>query len=122
MIRRAADPGRGKLGLPGGFIDPGESAEQALIREVFEEVRLDVLQYRYLVSYPNSYSYRGIHVAVTDLFFVCEVRSLDTIATLDGEVAEWFFVEPTPDRLDEMAFESNRRAIETFLAARQAPN
>lgn len=35
-----------------GFIEPGESAEQAVIREVFEEVRLTVTDIRYVTSQP----------------------------------------------------------------------
>lgn len=120
MIRRARDPGQGKLGLPGGFIDAGESAEEALIREVFEEVRLDVVHYEFLATFPNRYAFGGIQIPVTDLFYVCEVRTLHSIAAVDGEVDDWFFCNPDNQTLDDMAFESNRRALEKFLAERTA--
>ncbi len=33
LVRRVRNPGKGKWGLPGGFVDRDESIEQALARE-----------------------------------------------------------------------------------------
>jgi 8-oxo-dGTP diphosphatase len=42
LIQRGHDPHRGRWSLPGGRIEPGESPEQAVVREVREETGLDV--------------------------------------------------------------------------------
>ena len=118
LLVRANDPGRGMYGLPGGFADPGETAEQALQREVLEEVQLEVTSYHYLASFPNEYVYHGFILPVTDLFFVVEVRSFDTMKLADGEISAWHFCHPTKRELKRMAFESNRRALEFFLKSR----
>ena len=42
MIRRGHDPGAGLWSIPGGRVEPGETDEQALAREMLEETNLQV--------------------------------------------------------------------------------
>jgi NAD+ diphosphatase len=51
LARNAAWPGR-RVSILAGFVEPGESAEQAVIREVAEETGIVVTNVRYLASQP----------------------------------------------------------------------
>ena len=42
LIRRKNPPFKGFLALPGGFVDIGETVEEACVREAFEETNLKV--------------------------------------------------------------------------------
>ncbi len=72
---RAKDPGKGKLGLPGGFTDPDETAEECCIRECSEEIGITITQdkLQYLTSCANTYEYKGITYKTCDMYFLCEV-------------------------------------------------
>ncbi len=111
FVRRAKDPAKGKLGMPGGFIDPGETAEQALAREVREEVGLEIRDTRYLSSHANVYDYAGVRYHTVDLFFVATVDDPDAAKPLDA-VQALVWMDPLTMSLDEVAFVSMREAIE----------
>jgi NAD+ diphosphatase len=120
LLIRGRDPGKGKFGLPGGFVDQQETVEDALRREVFEEVRLRVVRWRYLCSFPNEYHYCGVIVPVTDLFFTVVVDSFEGMQPQDGEIAGWHYSQLGESDLDNMAFHSNRLALQQYLAVRDA--
>ena len=110
LVRRAKDPGKGLLGMPGGFIDAGETAEDALRREAREEVGLELGTMQFLLSHPNSYIYAGLRYDVLDLFFVCRVDSFAGAHARD-EVQE-LVIRPGPQvQPEEIAFPSMRRAV-----------
>ncbi|WP_145169349.1 NUDIX hydrolase [Rubripirellula lacrimiformis] len=120
LVRRARNPGLGQWGLPGGFVDRNESVEEALRREVHEETKLTLRETQYLMSRPNQYCYGGVTAPVIDVFFQCRPGSLDSFALDDDELDHHLWVRPTRDHLDNMAFESNRLAVEAWLKSSAA--
>lgn len=115
LLRRAKDPHKGKLTVPGGFVDPGEVAEEALRREIREEVGLAVERLDYFCSLPNTYHYRGVTYQVLDFFFIGRVAS-KAVQADPGEVAEARWMSRDKIQLAEIAFDSVREALRRFLA------
>ncbi len=114
LVRRAREPGKDKLAFPGGFIDRGETAENAAMREVREEcgVRLD--EVAFLLSSPNLYSYREVEYPVVDLSFTARVAS--RLASPLDEVTEVVWTSAAGLREEDLAFPPHARALEAFLA------
>jgi ADP-ribose pyrophosphatase YjhB (NUDIX family) len=118
LIRRAHEPGRGLLALPGGFVDEGETAENALRREIREEVRLELRELSFLISATNHYPHGGILYTTLDLFFVARVTSFDTAEPLDDVAG--LVIRPVAEvRADELGFDSMKVAWRAFVSRTQ---
>ena len=107
LVKRAIEPGYGKWVFPGGFIDRGETVENAALREAREECGLDVRLGRLV----NIYSYPG--VAVIIIAFAATV--VGGLLACDDEGLEAQLFEPHDIPWDELAFKSTRDALEEFL-------
>lgn len=92
LTRRAIEPHLGMLDLPGGFIDPMESAEQAARREIQEELGIPVHSLEYFGSFPNEYIFSGYSVYTIDLVFFAQTENLHEMTAMD-DVASFEFQE-----------------------------
>ena len=114
FLRRAKHPAKGKLAVPGGFIDIGERAEDALRRETREEVGLELSGPTFLCSHLNSYHYQELTYPVLDLFFVARATNPEAAQSLDG-VDGFIWMKPEAVSFEDIAFPSIRLALEEYL-------
>lgn len=121
FFRRAREPRKGRLAVPGGFLDIGETAEEGVRREAREEVGLDLHRLTYLGSCVNHYPYRGVTYPVVDLIFTAYTPTPEKAIPLD-EVAsmEWQRLEDvTPN---DLAFPSIVFGWNYLTSRRGRPN
>jgi len=113
LVRRSREPCSGKLDLPGGFIDPNESGEDAIRREIKEELSIELGTIRYLTSQPNVYEYNGVTYFTCDLFFHSRLEappeSFDK-----SEIEGLVLLKPSDIRYDQIAFESTKACLRFF--------
>jgi len=112
LIKRASPPSKGRWSFPGGVIDIGETMEEAVVREVREEVGLRV-EVRGLVDVSQKIvrDNRGevmYHYILLD--FLCQLTGGSPRASSDAERFGWFQIEEI-ERLDctERLFEVARK-------------
>ena len=112
VLMRRATPPRGRWTMPGGFVDLGESVEEAAIRETREELNLEV-QLRNLVG---VYSRSDDRIVVV----VYAATALNTPEPTE-EALEVAAFEPTTIPWDQLAFWSDGRALRDHLKQTGAP-
>ena len=107
LARRGVDPAKGEWDIPGGFVDRGESAEEAVVREALEETALRVRVSEYLGSVPDVYGSR--QTPTLNLCFMVDVLGGEMKAQSDVAELAWFPMDKLPNK---MAFEHQKHVIE----------
>jgi 8-oxo-dGTP diphosphatase len=108
LIRRGGEPFEGQWALPGGFVEVGETVEEAADREAAEETGLAVEVARLVGVYSDpERDPRGHNVSVA---FLARVLSGDLVAATDA--SEVAVLDPSSV---ELAFD-HRKIIEDALS------
>jgi ADP-ribose pyrophosphatase YjhB (NUDIX family) len=118
---RGVEPSIGALDLPGGFVDPGECAEDALMREISEELDLIPEQIEYYGSFPNKYHYSGTVVNTVDLVFKCKVNDFSQLKYRD-DIIGLKFILPQEVDLNEVPFESVKNILKRINQEKRSIN
>lgn len=101
LIRRGSEPFAGQWALPGGFVEVGETVEEAAIREAAEETGLAVEVARLVGVYSDpERDPRGHNVSVA---FLARVLSGELSAATDA--SEVALIDPSSV---ELAFDHGR--------------
>jgi 8-oxo-dGTP diphosphatase len=85
LVRRAHAPAVGTWTLPGGKVEPGETVERAVVREVREETALDVTPV--VVVEELELAREGFSYRIVD--FLCRVTGGEARAGDDVDAVQW---------------------------------
>ena len=98
LIRRGHGPGAGLWSFPGGRVEPGETLHEAVVREAFEETRLEVVVDRF-VGYVERFGDdpAPYHFLIMDFAVTVLDREQPPIAGDDAAEAMWVPFEDVGD-------------------------
>jgi ADP-ribose pyrophosphatase YjhB (NUDIX family) len=108
LVLRGEEPRKGFWGLPAGFMEGDETAEQGAIRECFEETGLQVL----LDGLHAVYSYRHANGRTSGLLILYRGHIVRGTPRAGTDTTDVQFFAPGDISIDMLAFETHRQAIE----------
>ncbi len=108
LIERANRP-KG-IALPGGFVDIGESCEDALVREMKEEISLDVEIESLLGIYSDPQRDPRFHTA--SAVYICKAYG---VPQADDDAKEVFVYAHNELPLDKLVFD-HKQILKDFFA------
>jgi len=117
LIKRKTVPFKGYWALPGGRVDPGETVEQTIVREVKEETGLDVTLIRKVGEYHEQGVQGGFEYDYYPACFLVKIVGGE-IVKQESEIEETtlFSLNALPEVL---AFE-HAAMIKDYMAACEA--
>jgi ADP-ribose pyrophosphatase YjhB (NUDIX family) len=115
LVKRGVEPKKGTWDIPGGFVVLQETFEDAIIREIEEElsIKLSKEKLEYVGSYIDLYDYNGITYDILVVVFAVRIKAMVLKVLDDIEEYKWFAKKLIP--LEEISFDSAKQSIKDYL-------
>jgi len=106
LIKRKNPPFKDMYALPGGFVEYGETTENACVREAKEETGLDVE----IVKLVGVYSDPGRDPRghVISIVYLCKPKTANIKAGSDAKEAQWIKIEEIKKGEIKLAFDHEK--------------
>ncbi len=108
LVKRNQEPFKGQWDLPGGFMQEKETPEQALAREVKEELGVDLVDATFIKTQQGKHVWKEEEFPILSHVFLVHIK--DNIA-LDQENSDYQFVDLKVIDQKEVAFDSNQAIV-----------
>lgn len=112
VAKRSVEPFKGEWDFVGGYLQKDETPEEALRREVREELGIDVQCATFLGAFPGDASYNGTHYPALSFAYLVEFDG-DIVLNEENEAIAWMPLRS----LDSVAYDSNQKLL-AFLKER----
>lgn len=104
LIQRGHEPFKGAWAIPGGFVDPAESLEQAALRELREETGVKGVFLEQLYTFGDVHRDPRRRIVTVAYYALVNLRDHTVKAATDASNAAWFSVDDLP----KLAFDHGR--------------
>jgi mutator protein MutT len=112
LTKRKFEPKKGYWDLPGGFVELGETVEQSLIREIKEELGLELGKTEYIGSYVSIYPFKGIDYQTLCHAFTTKYRGGKI--KVGDDVSEYKFFPKEKIPYDKLSFDDIESALKDY--------
>lgn len=112
LCQRAIPPRAGTWTLPAGFMENGETTEQAALREVWEEtgVRAEIVSPYSIFSVPR----------ISEVYIIFRAQALEITGQFGPETTQYQFFAPEDIPWDSIYYPAIRQILERYIEERQA--
>jgi NAD+ diphosphatase len=113
LVERKLDPKKGYWDLPGGFIEPDESFEESVKREIREELNVEIDIKNIVGIYSDNYLFQGVIIPTLGVLAAAQITSGKL--TPADDIASYKFFPKHVVLQQKIAFKSVEEGIKDYL-------
>lgn len=112
LVKRAIEPQKGCWDLPGGFLEEDEHPEQALKREIKEELSISIEIKDFLGIFMDRYGYDQSGSYTLNIYYLARINAGEPKPASDIDQWGWFKRSEIPSNI---AFTNNKEALQAWF-------